>query len=99
MLNLSLPNTTFQVHESALKRSMTVTFEVLRESGPPHMRTFRTRCVVGEFIAEGEGNGKKVRVSHSDWIEKRELLSGLLTITDLVNLQIAFESKILLDNV
>ena len=50
-----------QVHESALKRSMTVSFEVLRESGPPHMRTFRTRCVVGEFIAEGEGNGKKVR--------------------------------------
>ena len=61
----SLPNTTFQVHESALKRSMTVTFEVLRESGPPHMRTFRTRCVVGEFIAEGEGNGKKVRVQTS----------------------------------
>ena len=50
-----------QVHESALKRGMTVSFEVLRESGPPHMRTFRTRCVVGEFIAEGEGNGKKVR--------------------------------------
>ena len=52
-----------QVHESALKRGMTVSFEVLRESGPPHMRTFRTRCVVGEFIAEGEGNGKKVRIA------------------------------------
>ena len=52
-----------QVHESALKRSMTVSFEVLRESGPPHMRTFRTRCVVGEHIAEGEGNGKKVRIA------------------------------------
>ena len=52
-----------QVHESALKRGMTVSFEVLRESGPPHMRTFRTRCVVGEFIAEGEGNGKKVRMA------------------------------------
>ena len=53
-----------QVHESALKRNMTVSFEVLRESGPPHMRTFRTRCIVGEFVAEGEGNGKKVCVMH-----------------------------------
>ncbi len=50
------------VHESALKRNLTVSFEVLRESGPPHMRTFVTKCSVGEdFQTEGEGNGKKVR--------------------------------------
>ena len=48
------------VHESALKRNLKVTFEVTRETGPPHMRTFLTRCIVGEFVTDGEGNGKKV---------------------------------------
>ena len=24
------------------------------------MRTFVTRCVVGEFVTDGEGNGKKI---------------------------------------
>ena len=56
------------VHESALKRSLPVTFEVKRESGPAHMKTFVTKCSVGEFLTEGEGNGKKVmtnlRISH-----------------------------------
>jgi len=48
------------VHEVALKRNLAVTFSVVRETGPPHMRMFVTRCTVGEFICEGEGNGKKV---------------------------------------
>merc|ERR1719412_3356644 len=48
------------VHEVALKRNLQVHFEVTRETGPPHMRTFITKCLVGEFITEGEGNGKKV---------------------------------------
>lgn len=48
------------VHEIALKRSLTVNFEVTRESGPPHMRTFVTRCTVGDTSTDGEGNGKKV---------------------------------------
>merc|ERR1719342_1328815 len=33
---------------------------VVRETGPPHMRTFITKCVVGDLVTEGEGNGKKV---------------------------------------
>ena len=33
-----------------------------RETGPPHMRTFLTKCVVGDIVTEGEGNGKKVRM-------------------------------------
>ena len=37
------------VHENALKRNMTVKFEVARETGPPHMRTFQTRRVVFVF--------------------------------------------------
>jgi len=47
-------------HEIALKRNLVVKFEVTRETGPPHMRTFITKCIVGNFVTEGEGNGKKV---------------------------------------
>ncbi|XP_060755932.1 double-stranded RNA-binding protein Staufen homolog 2 isoform X5 [Neoarius graeffei] len=48
------------VYEIALKRNMPVNFEVLKESGPPHMKSFLTRVTVGEFSAEGEGNSKKL---------------------------------------
>nr|XP_056710126.1 double-stranded RNA-binding protein Staufen homolog 2 isoform X2 [Euleptes europaea] len=48
------------VFEIALKRNMPVSFEVIRESGPPHMKSFVTRVSVGEFSAEGEGNSKKL---------------------------------------
>ncbi len=47
------------MHESALKRNLTVKFEVVRETGPPHMRIFLTKCAIGDYVAEGEGNGKK----------------------------------------
>lgn len=49
-----------QVHEMALKRNLAVTFEVIKERGPPHMRTFLTCCKVGDIVTEGEGNSKKV---------------------------------------
>ncbi|CAL4083623.1 unnamed protein product, partial [Meganyctiphanes norvegica] len=48
------------VHEIASKRDLTIKFEVIRESGPPHMRTFVTVCVVEEYRTEGEGTRKKV---------------------------------------
>uniref|UniRef100_A0AAQ4QW44 Double-stranded RNA-binding protein Staufen homolog 2 n=2 Tax=Gasterosteus aculeatus aculeatus TaxID=481459 RepID=A0AAQ4QW44_GASAC len=48
------------VYEIALKRNLSVNFEVLKESGPPHMKSFLTRVSVGEFSAEGEGNSKKL---------------------------------------
>uniref|UniRef100_UPI00398F177C double-stranded RNA-binding protein Staufen homolog 2 isoform X2 n=1 Tax=Pristiophorus japonicus TaxID=55135 RepID=UPI00398F177C len=48
------------VFEIALKRNLPVNFEVTRESGPPHMKSFVTRVAVGEFTAEGEGNSKKL---------------------------------------
>jgi len=48
------------VHEVALKRNLQVQFEVSKETGPPHMRVFLTKCIVGDFATEGEGNGKKV---------------------------------------
>lgn len=53
------------VHENALKRNLTVSFEVIQETGPPHMRTFITKCIVGDVVTSGEGNGKKVRKGHS----------------------------------
>ncbi|GAB6028431.1 hypothetical protein CHUAL_002591 [Chamberlinius hualienensis] len=48
------------VHEIALKRILKVDFEVVHESGPPHMRNFVTRCTVGNLATEGVGNGKKL---------------------------------------
>lgn len=48
------------VHEIALKRNLSVVFNVVSEKGPPHMKTFITECKVGELKTEGEGNGKKV---------------------------------------
>ncbi|XP_034999091.1 double-stranded RNA-binding protein Staufen homolog 2 isoform X1 [Hippoglossus stenolepis] len=48
------------VYEIALKRNLSVNFEVLKESGPPHMKSFLTRVSVGEFSANGEGNSKKL---------------------------------------
>ncbi|KAG5679232.1 hypothetical protein PVAND_008812 [Polypedilum vanderplanki] len=48
------------VHEMALKRKLTVTFEVQSEKGPPHMKVYTTLCKVGTITTEGEGNGKKL---------------------------------------
>lgn len=48
------------VHEVALRRNLTVKFEVVKVTGPPHMRSFHTVCTVGEFTTEGIGNGKKL---------------------------------------
>lgn len=48
------------VHEIALKRNMNVLFEVISEKGPAHMKTFVTKCMVGDLTATGEGNAKKV---------------------------------------
>nr|XP_057943479.1 double-stranded RNA-binding protein Staufen homolog 1 isoform X2 [Doryrhamphus excisus] len=49
-----------QVFEIALKRNLPVNFEVLKEEGPPHMKSFVVRVSVGEFYGEGEGKSKKI---------------------------------------
>ncbi|XP_037020303.1 double-stranded RNA-binding protein Staufen homolog 1 isoform X5 [Artibeus jamaicensis] len=49
-----------QVFEIALRRNLPVNFEVARESGPPHMKSFVTKVSVGEFVGEGEGKSKKI---------------------------------------
>ncbi|KAK0066309.1 double-stranded RNA-binding protein Staufen [Biomphalaria pfeifferi] len=57
--NDSLKSEISLVHEIALRRNMPVSFEVIREAGPPHQKNFITRCIVGDKITEGEGNSKK----------------------------------------
>ncbi|CAN2389835.1 positive regulation by virus of viral protein levels in host cell [Pristimantis euphronides] len=54
-----------QVFEIALKRNLPVNFEVTKESGPPHMKSFITKVLVGEFVGEGEGKSKKVSKKNS----------------------------------
>jgi double-stranded RNA-binding protein Staufen len=49
------------VHEMAMKRGMTVKFEVAREEGPPHNKIFTVVCAMGgdECTAEGQGPTKQ----------------------------------------
>ncbi|XP_050549104.1 double-stranded RNA-binding protein Staufen homolog 2 isoform X1 [Daktulosphaira vitifoliae] len=49
-----------QVYEVALKMKLPIKFEVLKEDGLPHMKTYVTKCSVGSYNATGEGNGKKI---------------------------------------
>lgn len=35
-------------------------FKVLKEEGPPHMKSFVVRVTVGEFTGQGEGKSKKI---------------------------------------
>lgn len=58
--NAELKSPVSLVHETALKRGLPVTFEVVSESGKPHIRTFMTKCTVGEKVTVGEGSSKKV---------------------------------------
>lgn len=48
-INAELKSPISLVHEMALKRDLTVTFEVLSEKGPPHMKIFVTGCTVGDI--------------------------------------------------
>ncbi|XP_028825306.1 double-stranded RNA-binding protein Staufen homolog 2 isoform X1 [Denticeps clupeoides] len=75
------------VYEIALKRNLPVNFEVLKESGPPHMKSFLTRVTVGEFSAEGEGNSKKLS-------KKRAALSILQELKKLPFLPVVEKPKL-----
>lgn len=58
-----------QVYEVALKMKLPIKFEVLKEDGLPHMKTYITKCTVGTYNATGEGNGKKVNLPNFRQIE------------------------------
>ena len=59
-MNSDLKSPISLVHEMALKRTLSVIFEVQSEKGPPHMKVFVTLCKVGDIVTDGEGNGKKL---------------------------------------
>lgn len=40
--------------------NLSLIFKVLKEEGPPHMKSFVVRVTVGEFTGEGEGKSKKI---------------------------------------
>ena len=60
--NAELKSPVSLVHETALKRGLNVTFDVVSETGKPHIRVFMTKCTVGEKFTLGEGSSKKVIV-------------------------------------
>jgi len=70
-----------QVHEIALKRNLAVCFEVLRESGPPHLRLFSTRCVCGDLVTEGEAHSKQLskQKAAEDMLQELAKLPALST--------------------
>ncbi|ODM99794.1 Double-stranded RNA-binding protein Staufen 2, partial [Orchesella cincta] len=48
------------VHEMAMKRGLTVAFEIIQETGPPHMKVFTVKCKVGETLdTDGQGPTKQ----------------------------------------
>lgn len=57
--NADLKSPISQIHEIALKRSLTVEFRILSEKGPPHMKSFVTQCVVGHITVSGSGTVKR----------------------------------------
>ncbi|CAB4064440.1 STAU [Lepeophtheirus salmonis] len=73
------------VHENALKRNLSVTFQVERESGPPHMKTFITRCSMGEFSTEGHGEAKRASKKRSAEL----MLEKLKTLPPLANCSVS----------
>ncbi|XP_015522486.1 double-stranded RNA-binding protein Staufen homolog 2 isoform X2 [Neodiprion lecontei] len=58
--NAELKSPVSLVHETALKRGLSVNFEVVSERGKPHIRIFVTKCTVGDRTTTGEGSSKKV---------------------------------------
>ncbi|KAJ8979892.1 hypothetical protein NQ317_017515 [Molorchus minor] len=84
-VNSDLKSPISLVYEIALKRNLNVVFEVLSEKGPPHMKVFVTQCRVGNFLAEGEGNGKKISKKRA--AEKMlEELSKLPPLPNIINI-------------
>ncbi|TRZ00519.1 hypothetical protein DNTS_017974, partial [Danionella cerebrum] len=83
-----------QVFEIALKRNLAVNFEVLKETGPPHLKSFLVKVVVGEFSGEGDGKSKKIAKKHAA-IAVLEDLRKLpqLPPTDKIPMRIKKKSK------
>lgn len=55
LINSDIKSPISIVHEMALKRKFTVTFEVQSEKGPPHMKVYTTLCKVGAIVVSQSG--------------------------------------------
>lgn len=88
-LNSDLKSPISLVHEIALKRNLNVVFEVTSEKGPPHMKVFVTQCRVGDMVADGEGNGKKISKKRAaeKMLEKLSSLGPLPTTANVLGLK------------
>lgn len=64
LINSDIKSPISIVHEMALKRKLTVTFEVQSEKGPPHMKVYTTLCKVGTIVvSEGCDRGGWLEIS------------------------------------
>lgn len=53
--------------------------QVIRETGPPHMRLYAVRCVVGDLRSEGEGASKR----QAKQLAARAMLGKMSTLPPL----------------
>ncbi|CAG0899314.1 unnamed protein product [Cyprideis torosa] len=68
-----------QIFELALKRDFSPQFEVIQETGPPHLKTFVTKLKCGDAEAIGEGNSKKLSKKRA----AEKMLDHLATLAPL----------------
>lgn len=70
------------VFEYGLKKYLAVSFYIVRETGPAHLRKFTTACVVGSMVVEGEGSGKKIskQKAAENMLEKLRKLPDFTTV-------------------
>ncbi|KAK3697756.1 hypothetical protein QZH41_010313, partial [Actinostola sp. cb2023] len=61
------------VYEEATRRKLLVDFADVNNIGPAHMKKFRVRAAVGDFVAEGEGMRKKDAKKEAAIIMLKEL--------------------------
>jgi double-stranded RNA-binding protein Staufen len=54
LINSDIKSPISIVHEMALKRKLSVTFEVQSEKGPPHMKVYTTLCTVGTIVVSDD---------------------------------------------
>lgn len=67
---------------------------MLKEAGPPHMKSFVVRVTVGEFSGEGEGKSKKIakKLAAIAVLEELRRLPQL-PVADKIPLRIKKKSK------
>ncbi|XP_031786214.1 double-stranded RNA-binding protein Staufen homolog 2 isoform X1 [Nasonia vitripennis] len=91
--NAELKSPVSLVHETALKRGLSVSFDVVSETGKPHIRTFMTRCTVGDKVTLGEGSSKKVSKKRAAELMLEELKRLPLVAAPIQNRTLRLKRK------